>query len=420
MIILILPVIALFASLALLISGNGLLGTLVAIRLDIEAFGATGTGMVLAIYSAGFVAGTLVLERVVRRVGHIRAFAAFCALVSVCALIFPLFISVWVWALLRILIGFSMAALTLTAESWVNGRATLQNRGRLLATYMIVFFMAASAGQFLIAAGNPANFHLFSIAAILIAAAVIPLSLTRSLAPELHDVPRIQLRTLAREVPLGVAGAVAAGMVASAFGTAGPIFAVRTGLQTNELALFLGTPVLVTMVMQWPIGWLSDRLPRHQVLLGAAILALGASLLVPLLTTFSLVALIAAVSAFMALANSLYPISLALIHDRLESGQVLPANATLLLAMGIGTIFGPLIGPVAMEVLGPPGLFVFISLVLTVLLLTGFLLRLRETLPVGEQQPGVFTVPPATTPVIAELDPRVEDEVFEELHSGNP
>lgn len=413
-----LAIVALFASVALLISGNALLGTLVALRVELEGFGALGAGLVLAVYSAGFVAGTLLIEPVVRRVGHIRAFAAFAALASVCALTFPLFVSVWGWVVLRVVLGFSLAGLTLVAESWVNGRATLENRGRLLATYMVVFFLAASAGQFLVAAGDPGDFPLFSIAAILLAAAVVPLALTRALAPELHPVPRIRLGALARSAPLGVAGAIAAGTVASAFGAAGPIFALRTGLEIGQVALFLGIPVLATMALQWPLGMLSDRLPRARVLLGAALAALVASLLVPVLAALSLVALIAAVSVFMALANSLYPMSLALTHDRLDASQVLSANATLLLAVGIGTVIGPLVGPAAMALLGPPGLFLFTAVVLALLLAAGFALRLRREVPVAAQQPSAVSAPPAATPLICELDPRLEPAVFEQRHGG--
>lgn len=414
-----LAIVALFVSVALLISGNALLGTLVALRVELEGFPALGAGLVLSLYSAGFVAGTLVIEPLVRRVGHIRAFAAFCALVTASALIFPLFVSVWGWTVLRVLVGFSMAGLTLVAESWVNGRATLQNRGRLLATYMVVFFLAAAAGQFLVATGDPGDYPLFSVAAILIAAAVVPLALTRALAPELHAVPRIRLRALATTVPLGVAGAIVAGTLDSAFGAAGPIFALRMGLGIGELALFLGVPVLVTMVLQWPVGWLSDRLPRSRVLLGAAGLALVASLAVPVLASISLVALIAAVSVFMALANSLYPMSLALTHDRLDASQVLSANATLLLAMGLGTIIGPLVGPTAMAAIGPSRLFLFTAAVLAVLLAAGLAIRLRRDVPLEQQRPSVVSVPPAATPVIAELDPRLEPAVFEQLHGGD-
>lgn len=410
-------IVALFASVALLICGNALLGTLVALRVELEGFAALGAGLVLSLYSAGFVVGTVVIEPLVRRVGHIRAFAAFAALASVCALTFPLFVSLWGWVVLRVVLGFAMAGLTLVAESWVNGRATLANRCRLLATYMVVFFLAAAAGQFLVAAGDPGDYPLFSVAAILLAAAVVPLALTRALAPELHPVPRIRLRALARAAPLAVVGALAAGTLASAFGAAGPIFALRTGLGIGELALFLGIPVLVTMALQWPLGMLSDRLPRSRVLLGAAGVALVASLAVPALAPVSLAALIAAVSVFMALANSLYPMSLALTHDRLEARQVLSANATLLLAMGLGVI-GPLVGPVAMALLGPPGLFLFTATVLVVLLVAGFALRLRREVPVAQQQPGVVSVPPAATALITELDPRLGREVFEELHGG--
>lgn len=412
-------VVALFASMALLIAGNGLLATLLSVRLELENFSTPGIATVLAIYSLGFIAGSLWLDRVIHRVGHIRAFAAFAALYSACILAFPLQVSLPGWIVLRVLTGACIAGLTLVMESWLNGHATVASRGRLLAIYMVIFYLAATAGQLLFALADPADLLLFSLAGILVALAVIPLALTRSAAPEITPAPRLPLRALARQAPLGVAAAFAAGIVTSAFAGVGPIYAVRLGLAPEAIALFMAAPVLASMLVQAPVGWLSDRLPRKAVLSAVALLALASALAVPLLEERPLWLLGGAIALHAALASVLYPISLAITHDALDAHHVIPANATLLLALGLGTVIGPLAAPTAMAAAGPAGLFLFIGATLLLLALVLAMLQRRQRgVPVADQVHGVVSVPPGATPQAGEMDPRAGPEDFEAVHHG--
>lgn len=411
-----LPVVSLFASMALLIAGNGLLGTLLSVRLALERFSTASIAVVLSIYSLGFIAGSLWLDRVIHRVGHIRAFAAFAALYSACILSFPLQVSVAAWVVLRVLTGFCIAGLTLVMESWLNGRATVGNRGRLLATYMVIFYLAATCGQLLLRTSDPSGLPLFSVAGLLVALAVIPLALTRETAPEILPAPRMKLADLARHAPLGVAAAFTAGVVTSAFSGAGPIYAVRVGLEPGAIALFMAAPVLASMLIQPPVGWVSDRVPRKVVLSLVALLALASALTVPLLGRPALPVLAGVIALHAALASVLYPMSLAITHDTLDAHHVIPANATLLLALGLGTVIGPLAAPVAMAVLGPPGLFFFIAGALGVLVLLLFALQRRQrVVPVAEQAHAV-AVPPVGSPLVTELDPRADPGDFAALH----
>ena len=410
-------VVALFASMALLIAGNGLLSTLLSVRLELEAFSTAGIAVVLSIYSLGFIAGSLWLDRVIHRVGHIRSFAAFAALYSACILAFPLHVSLPGWIVLRVLTGFCIAGLTLVMESWLNGRATVENRGRLLATYMLVFFLAAACGQLLLRLGTPAELPLFSLAGILVSLAVIPLALTRESAPEILPAPRMRLGELARHAPLGVAAAFTAGMVTSAFSGAGPIYAVRIGLPPETIAIFMAVPIVASMLIQAPVGWLSDRLPRKSVLGVTTLLALVTALAIPVAGQLAYGLLASVIALHVALASVLYPMSLAITHDALDAHHVIPANATLLLALGLGTVIGPLAAPMAMAALGPAGLFLFIAgaLGLQVVLLLA-LQRRQRTVPVAEQTHGIVALPPGASPQATELDPRADAGDFEALH----
>jgi MFS family permease len=410
-------VIALFASMALLIAGNGLLGTLLSVRLELEQFSTASIAVVLSIYSLGFIAGSLWLDRVIHRVGHIRAFAAFAALYSACILSFPLHVSVAGWIVLRVLTGFCIAGLTLVMESWLNGRATLQNRGRLLAVYMVIFYLAAACGALLLRSGDPAQMMLFSLSGILVALAVIPLALTRESAPEILPAPRMKLGELARHAPLGVAAAFTSGMVTSAFSGAGPIYGVRIGLAPETIAIFMAVPIIASMAIQSPVGWISDRLPRKSVLGVVALLATATAAVIPFAQQFSLTLLVATIALHVALASVLYPMSLAITHDALDAHHVIPANATLLLALGLGTVIGPLAAPVAMAVLGPAGLFMFIAGALGVLVVMLFVLNRRQpAVAVADQIHCVVALPPGGSPLVSELDPRADADDFTALH----
>lgn len=410
------PVISLFASMAFLIAGNGLLGTLLSVRLELEKFSTAGIAVVLGIYSLGFIVGTMWLDRVIHRVGHIRAFAAFAALYSACILAFPLAISVPSWIGLRVLTGFCIAGLTLVMESWMNGRATMANRGRLLAVYMVIFYLAATCGQMLLRMGNPAHLTLFSISGILVALAVIPLSLTRSSAPEILPAPRMKLTELARHAPLGVAAAFTAGMVTSAFSGAGPIYAVRIGLKPESIATFMAVPIVASMVMQPPVGWISDRLPRKFVLGVVAVVAMAAALAIPVVGRLAFWLTVATIAVHVSLASVLYPISLAITHDSLDASQVIPANAALLLALGLGTVIGPLAAPVAMAIFGPVGLFLFIATALGLMVAVLALMQRQQLTVSVEEQSHVVAMPPVSSPLMSELDPRAEEADFNALH----
>ncbi|MFW7378952.1 MAG: MFS transporter [Oligoflexus sp.] len=271
----IISIIALFFSLVLLVVGNGMVGTLLAIRLGLAGIATSQAGVVLALYSVGFVIGSIYGPRLVKRVGHIRSFATFGAIVTAAILIHPMYISVTSWMLLRLVVGFCVAGLMLVTESWVNARATAQTRGTLLAIYMIIFYLAAASGQFLLALGDAEHYHLFLFAAILVTLSLVPISLTRSPAPDLHESPRMSLRELWQVSPASLSVAVLSGTVISAFSAVGPIYAIQVGLETTEVAKFMGVAILSAMIFQWPIGFLSDYFQRSRIIFFVALASIS-------------------------------------------------------------------------------------------------------------------------------------------------
>ncbi len=418
----VLSVLALLLSLVLLTSGNTMLGTLLALRLEIEGYTAARAGLILAFYAVGFVLGSLYGIHIIRRVGHIRAFAVFGALASAAILMHPLYVDTDLWIALRLLVGFCIAGLMLIVESWVNAIATTETRGTLLAIYLVLFYLAASGGQLMIGLGDAAQFQLFSLAAILVALSLVPLSLTRTVAPQLPEAAPVGVREIAARAPLAGAGALLSGVAMSAFSTMGPIYASRIGLDTGKLALFMSMGVLSAMLFQWPVGKLSDLFPRSRVILALGLFGMGSAGLCAVWGERSVPLLFLSVALYVGFASSLYPVSLALAHDQMQRDQIVGTNATLLLAFGIGTIGGPLGGSVAIWLLGPAGLFLFAAAVMGALgIAASYYWRSRPQVPVTEQE-NFVAVGPISTPALMELDPR--DETYEQReeaarqHSG--
>lgn len=400
---------ALILSIVFLVSGNAFLMTLLGIRLSLEAIDPATIGRVLVCYSIGFVAGTLYVNRIIERVGHIRAFAAFAALAAVTALLYPMALTMVFWALLRALSGFCMAGVLLVIESWFSSRATNANRGALFAVYQIVFFISVAGGQLIVNVGDPESFKLFSIAAILLTLALVPLSLTRMNAPVIEVVERMSIFTLLRQSTTGIGGALTCGVLLGAFYALGPVYATLIGLDLKQTSLFMAIAIVAAMVLAWPLGRICDLYDRRRVMLCVSFIGAIAAMAAAFLGVEHPILLIAAVGAFTGLAAALYPIAVAITNDRMEQHHIVSASATLLLSYGIGSVIGPLVMSELIAVLGPQGLFMGCAGFLVLLAaMTGYYIITTDDIPIEEQEHFVATMP-QSSPTLAELDPRNED-----------
>ncbi|HLV77396.1 MAG TPA: MFS transporter [Marinobacter sp.] len=400
---------ALIMSVVLLVSGNAFLMTLLGIRLSIEEVSPNVIGWVLVCYSVGFVVGTLYVHRIIGRVGHIRAFAVFAAMAAVAALVYPMAMSAVFWALLRVLSGFSVAGVLVVIESWFSSRASNTNRGALFAVYQIIYYLSAAGGQLVVNIGDPSDFLPFSLAAILLALAVIPLSLTRMEAPPIEQTERLSIFKLGRESFSGVAGAILGGALMGSFYALGPVYATLVGLDVGRTSTFMASAIIAAMILAWPLGRVCDRFDRRRVMFWVALTAAAAALGVALTGTVSLALLTVLVGLFTGLTATLYPIAVAITNDRMDSNRIVAASATLLLSYGIGSVIGPVVLGELINLMGPSGLF-FGNAALLVLLavITGYRIMATVDVPVEDQEHFVPTMP-ETSPVLAELDPRNEE-----------
>ena len=406
------PVRSLLFATFMLMAGSGFLSTLLAVRLEAAGTSEMLVAAVAAAYFLGLAVGARRVARVVRTVGHIRAFAAFVSLFSVSALSYAIAQDPAFWAALRFVDGLCMAGVFVCLESWLNERAETTTRGAVLAAYMNFLYSGQAVGQFLLNLSSAKPSMPFLAASILLSLTVIPVVLTRIPQPELGDETPLSMRGLYRASPLGIVGAAGTGLILGAFYGLGAVYARRVGLSLADTALFMSAAILGGVLLQWPLGLLSDRFDRRRVLVagfaGTVAIGLAIASIAPLGALLMALAIM-----FGGLAFALYPLCVAHTNDHLDPSRRLGASGGLVLIYSAGAAVGPLAAALAMTWAGPPGLFVFIGLCAGAVAAFGIWRQLaRPPVPGDLQLP--FQMLPRTTPASAMLDPRQSETAGEE------
>ncbi|ALJ15237.1 MFS transporter [Sphingopyxis macrogoltabida] len=398
----ILPVRSLLVAIFVMMAGSGFLSTLIGLRLERAGSGTIIIGIVATAYFGGLVLGALRAGEVVRRVGHIRAFAAFVALLSASTLTYALLQHPALWMALRFVDGLCVAGVFICVESWLNDRAEPATRGAVLAGYMVALYSGQALGQLILRSGNSAPQIPFELASILISLAIIPVCLTRATAPQLEDAASVPLRRLVEASPLGVAGAGVTGLLLGAFYGLAAIYARRIGLDLADTAAFMTTVILGGVALQWPLGRLSDRYDRRRVIL--ACFAATWMISIALASQPQGILLFGLGAAFGGLSFALYPLCVAYANDRLLPAERVAASGQLVLVYSSGAALGPLGAAASMSMIGAGGLFLFIALASAVMFTFGiWRAAIRPPVPADRQQD--FQILPRTTPVAALLDP---------------
>jgi MFS family permease len=404
------PVLSLLTAVGLLLTGHGLLNLLLPLRAAAEGFGTLTIGVFGAAFFAGFVGGCLIGPRIVRRVGHIRCFAAMVSLLTALALLHPLALWGPAWVALRVLFGAALAVVYLVVESWLNERASNSTRGTVMSAYIVVNFAGITAGQMLLPAGEVGGFALFSLAAVLVSAAALPVTLTRAAQPAPVAAVSFRPLRLAHASPVGLLGALLIGVTNGAFWTVGPVAATGYGLSQNGAAVFMIVATLAGAAAQWPVGRLSDRTDRRRVLAAMLLAATVAGLALGVASDGLLLLPLAA--AFGALALPCYAIAAAHAYDLVPAQEYVETASALLLVNGAGAAIGPVLAAACLLWLPGGGLFLFTAAVHAALL--GFVLWRLRARPPGAGEAGrepfdlAATAPAAIGGVIAPEEARRE------------
>lgn len=402
MLVLMAPISSLLCAVALLLLGNGLLNTLLTLRGVAEGYSTGMLGLIMSGYFVGFLLGTWLAIPLVRRVGHIRAFAFFAALAAITALLHILLVNPWVWLGLRVLYGLALVSLYMVIESWLNAQVPSEKRGQVFAIYMMVNLGALAAAQQLLNLASPSDFVLFVLAALLISAALMPITLTRQTQPSMPETLHTNLRQLARVAPVAMAAAGLSGLALGAFWGMAPVYASLSGFDAPGVGLLMSGTILGGALLQWPIGHYSDRHDRRQVLLWVVLLAVVVALLMTLLPAGPW--LLAAMFIWGGLAFAIYPLAVAQMVDQLHSDEILAGSSGLLMVNGIGSVCGPLLAGLLMEQFGALALPLHFAVSLS-LLAAYTLYRLRHVSDLINEPHGHFMPMLRTSHTVLELIP---------------
>jgi len=354
---------SLLMSFGLLIIANGMFFTLLSIRGKLEGFSTETIGFIMAGQFVGLLIGAIYALKVVRGVGHIRAFGTFASILSVAVLTHILVINPVVWFALRIVSGFCMAGMVMVCESWLNERAENNTRGQIFSLYMMINYFGGGLGQFVLTIADPAEFQLFVIASIIFSLALVPVLMTGASAPRPVSPQRMSFRELYGISPLGVIGTMCAGMVNATMNSMGPVFAAESGLRLAEISTFMAAAIMGGMVLQFPVGRWSDRWDRRSVLL---IMATGSALAAGAILQAGgreVYWLIAGGAVFGSFCFTIYPLAAAQINDLADPAKLAQISSGLLIAYGTGAVCGPIIASQLMGEFGPRGMFFFIATV---------------------------------------------------------
>lgn len=395
-------------SLVIVTLGSGLLTTLLTVRLHAEGGGPLIIGIITAVYYAGLVLGSFRTSLLIKRVGHVRVYVGFAAILAVVTMLQGIFVSDTIWIVLRFISGYAIAALYISIESWLLIVVPVAKRGQALSLYMIAFYAALASGQLLLNISAPSTIMPFCIVVMLAALSIVPISMTRTACPNIEDIAALSFFKLYKISPSGVIGCFCGGLITSVIYGLMPLFIKQMHFSDQYVAWVMSLTIFGAMFIQYPIGRVSDKVDRRKVLMLVSFATLLVSLLLGATAYFTQLLFLLMAFIFGGISFTLYPVSISHACDYLESKDIVAAIQGLLLANGIGSIIGPILVPSFISVFGPVGLFIYFG-VITGLLGVFFAWRRtqKSATPVAEQQD--FVAVPRTTPVATNLDPRAEE-----------
>lgn len=357
---------ALLLGVMLLMVGNGLQSTLLGVRGEIEGFSTLEISVVMSAYFVGFMGASRMVPDMIRRVGHVRVFAAFGSFISAVLILYPTFADPIAWSIGRVIIGFCFCGVYITSESWLNNSVTNETRGQALSLYMIVQMVGIVASQWLLTVADPAGFVLFVVISVLVSISFAPILLSISPTPAFEHTQPMSLKKLIQTSPLGCAGMfLLGGVFAAQFGMSA-VFGAQIGFSLTQISTFVSAFYVGALLLQYPIGWLSDRMDRRQLIAASALIG----------AVFSVAGFVAGenfvvllIAAFMigGMANPLYSLLIAHTNDFLEYEDMAASSGGLLFINGLGAIAGPIVIGWMMDTFGAYAFFLIIALLMSLL-----------------------------------------------------
>lgn len=421
--------IPLFAAAAILLAGNGVQGTAIAVRGAQEGFSPTLIGTMGTAYFGGFLVGCIYITRLLQMVGHIRTFAALAAIAASGTVLMVIIVEPAAWIVLRFAIGFCFAGLFTTIESWINSGVENATRGRVLSIYRIIDMVAVTGAQYMLPAFGAEGFVLFAVMSVMITLSLVPVALGDRSRPKPPESFRFDIKRIWLLSPIACIGCVAIGLTNSAFRLIGPLYAESIGLPLASVATFMSAGIIGGAMVQYPIGALSDRIDRRTVLSATSFGAVLSGLFLAIIAGTDPTLNMIGIFAFGAFAMPLYSISVAHANDHAGPDDYVIIAAGLMFFFSVGAMIGPTVSASLVELFGPRSLFTYTSAIHLSLILAA-LIRMRARAPVPTRERGRFTTLLRTSPAMAKLasdtentsttsDPLRNDQFHEQDHNEN-
>ena len=378
----------------------GMMTTLIPLDLAGQGVRDGVIGTVGSAYFVGFLLGTLTCARLVRAVGHIRAFAVFLAVLGRLRHTHDLHRQALRLGRLRLIMGWMLSGMFLVAESWLNDKTDNASRGRAFGAYLLVSWGGAALGPLAYGLLRSADRSLIMVA-LAFATALLPMALTPVSNPPLGDRRRFSLRRLFNTSPMGATCVIASGFVNSSFYTLAPVYLEHHGHSAHQIPSFLSACLVAALVVQYPVGMAADRFGRRPMTVVALGLAVIVSILFSLLGTAPFWVLVVLGAALAGVTAPLYGLGAGQTNDRVARSDYVAASGGLLFGWAIGSSVGPIAAGVVMAHAGVNALFVFLAVML--LALSGFtLLRIRQR--PGVESESAFVPARAAPTQMPELD----------------
>lgn len=408
---------ALFLGSALLMFGGGLQGLLLSVRGAEEEFSLLALGLIGTGWSIGFVAGSIAVPMIVRKVGHIRAYSVMAAIGTITILLNLLWINDIGWILLRALSGFCFAGAAMIVESWLNEVADNKSRGTIFSIYVTINLAASTIGQIAMSITGTAGYLPFVIGAISFICALLPTALTSSPQPRPLASAKLDLPLLIKTSPVAAVAAFCCGMSNGAFGTLAPVYGYEQGLDASGIALLFSIAAIAGAVAQIPFGRLSDRIDRRLVMIGLGAAAGLVGLLIVLINPGAGWVMYVLFALYGLAANPLYPIAVAHANDFASDGNFAKIAGGMLLILGVGLAIGPAIASVLMSSISPAALFIVTAVFHGGVAGFAFLrMQVRKSRDASERAPfQPMGNDKQVTPESIVLDPRADTDVEDDV-----
>ena len=357
------PVATLLVGVAILLTGQGMQGTLLPVRASMELFSTFSIGIIGAAYFFGFTVGCLKGGELIKSVGHVRVFLAMTALASATPLIHGMILNPFVWIILRSMTGFCFAVLYVVIESWLNEQSSNETRGIVFSTYVMITLTVMAAGQMMTLLYDPSGLQLFVIASVLVSLGAVPIALSKSQTPDQPQEVEVDIRRLFKLSPAGTIGCLVIGIANGAFWSLAPLFTAGVSSDPSLAAWFMSSTVVGGAIAQWPLGYLSDRIGRRRTLLLSTIsCAIVAGFILMFADQLGFVGINVLGGAWGFFAFPMYAVAVAHANDYAEADDYVMVSSGLLLMFGVGAIIGPFLASGVMGLTGTSGLYLMTML----------------------------------------------------------